>query len=179
MADEQNLLKTETNLLPEVAEGVEAVPTVDEAPEREQPETRTEIEEAVEEREPAVSQVPIEVSETPAPAITPSQMSVREKDQLMTDIEEMLSKDLTDVFLALPQEKRSAFKQAGEEAAFKIHAMMETGKVKVKRILELIRNWLRLVPGVNKYFLEQEAKIKTDELVDYYRGYSSAEEHTL
>jgi len=26
-------------------------------------------------------------------------------------------------------------------------------------------NWLKLIPGVNKFFLEQEAKIKTDEVL--------------
>jgi len=29
----------------------------------------------------------------------------------------------------------------------------------------LIKKWLLLIPGVNKYFLEQEAKIKADEIV--------------
>jgi hypothetical protein len=35
----------------------------------------------------------------------------------------------------------------------------------VKKILALIRDWLKLIPGVNRFFLEQEAKIKTDKIL--------------
>jgi hypothetical protein len=34
--------------------------------------------------------------------------------------------------------------------------------------LKLIREWLLIIPGVNKYFLEQEAKIKTDKIQQLY-----------
>jgi len=34
-------------------------------------------------------------------------------------------------------------------------------------IMELVLEWLRMIPKVNKYFLEQEAKIKTDRIVKY------------
>ena len=44
--------------------------------------------------------------------------------------------------------------------------MIETGKAVGRKILKLIRSWLKLIPGVNKFFLEQEAKIKTDKIVD-------------
>lgn len=87
------------------------------------------------------------------------------KDELQTEIEEVMSKDLTDVFLNLPENKREAFRIAGEEASNKIKVMIESGKIKVKKILEIIRDWLRIIPGVNKFFLEQEAKIKTDAIL--------------
>jgi hypothetical protein len=39
-------------------------------------------------------------------------------------------------------------------------------QVKMKRALQLVRDWLLCIPGINKFFLEQEAKIKVDRLVD-------------
>jgi len=87
------------------------------------------------------------------------------KDELQTEIEAVMSKDLTDVFLNLPENTKEDFRIAGEEASSKIKIMIETGKIKVKRILEIIRDWLRIIPGVNKFFLEQEAKIKTDAIL--------------
>ena len=42
---------------------------------------------------------------------------------------------------------------------------MKSTKVKVKKILKLILEWLRILPGINRFFLEQEAKIKTDRII--------------
>ncbi|MCH8049516.1 hypothetical protein IH979_02285 [Patescibacteria group bacterium] len=67
----------------------------------------------------------------------------------------------------LPEEKKPAFKARGEEIAATVKTMVDTGKVRVKKILDLIREWLSMIPGVNKFFLEQEAKIKTDKVMDY------------
>ena len=38
-------------------------------------------------------------------------------------------------------------------------------KVKVKEIVKLIIEWLKIIPGASRYFLEQEAKIKTDKIL--------------
>jgi hypothetical protein len=37
--------------------------------------------------------------------------------------------------------------------------------VSTKKIFVLIRAWLKIIPGVNRFFLEQEAKIKTDKIL--------------
>ena len=37
--------------------------------------------------------------------------------------------------------------------------------MKIKKIFELLLQWLKLLPGVNKFFLEQEAKIKVDQIM--------------
>ena len=57
------------------------------------------------------------------------------------------------------------FKIKGEETAGKIRELLKSTHIKVKKIFRLIYEWLRLLPGVNKFFLEQEAKIKTDNIV--------------
>ena len=43
--------------------------------------------------------------------------------------------------------------------------MLKAAKVQVDKVFDLIKNWLGLIPGVNKYFLRQESKIKTDKLL--------------
>ncbi len=79
-------------------------------------------------------------------------------------VEEILSKDMEKVFLSLDTVTQIKFKQKGEETARKISDLLKTGKAKLKNILSLIVEWLRIIPQVNKYFLEQEAKIKADEI---------------
>ncbi len=80
-------------------------------------------------------------------------------------IEEVLSGDMKEMYLRMDSAKQREFKAAGEETAREINGLLESAKVKVKKIIELIKNWLRIVPGINKFFLEQEAKIKADAIM--------------
>jgi hypothetical protein len=63
-----------------------------------------------------------------------------------------------------PQEQAN-FKKVGEETVVKINKLLLETKVKVNKIVALIRKWLKLIPGVNKFFLEQEVKIKADKIM--------------
>ena len=81
------------------------------------------------------------------------------------EIEKTLEVGLEDIYKNMSIEKRGEFKRAGEETADKINKLLEKTKVKAKKIINLIKKWLSLIPGVNKFFLEQEAKIKTDEIM--------------
>jgi len=87
------------------------------------------------------------------------------KDEVTQEIESILSEDLTDLFLKMSPEQQEEFRVKGEETASKIRVLLSSAKVGVKKILGLITEWLRLIPGVNKFFLEQEAKIKTDKIL--------------
>lgn len=87
------------------------------------------------------------------------------KSEALVKIEKILEEDLEEFYFSMPEDKRREFKEKGEEAAGKIEKMMEAGKTVARKILKLIRQWLKMIPGVNKFFLEQEAKIKTDKLV--------------
>ena len=49
--------------------------------------------------------------------------------------------------------------------------MVRAYKVKVRDVVHLIREWLLVIPGVNAFFLEQEAKIKTDRILQYEQLY--------
>lgn len=89
------------------------------------------------------------------------------KDEVMQRVEEILSAGLGDIYSALPEAKKPLFRAKGEEVAAAIRSMIAQGKVKVHDVLRAIRDWLRMIPGVNKFFLEQEAKIKTDSILAY------------
>ena len=80
-------------------------------------------------------------------------------------IESVLAKDMEDFYMEMNETKKQEFKKAGEETSTKINELASKGKATAKKILELIKKWLALIPGVNKFFLEQEAKIKTDEIM--------------
>lgn len=94
---------------------------------------------------------------------------VQSKPQQVTDIEDIMTEDLSDLYQAMTPEEQAKFKAKGEEVAEEINSLMGKAKLTAKKVLQLIRNWLKLLPGVNKYFLEQEAKIKTEELIHYAR----------
>ena len=100
---------------------------------------------------------------------TPSQVTVPPESPLAIkrekSIEAILEKDLEQMYSQMPAEKQAEFKRKGEETARKINALFEKTKVKVRQIIELIKNWLLTIPGINKFFIEQEAKIKADEII--------------
>lgn len=136
---------------------VEVVPEVEPAREAEPVEAPVE---AAPEEQPA----PQEAPPPPAPvAVAP--VAPAAKDPTTAQIEELLAEDLTDEFLNMSPEKQQEFKQKGEETAGKIREILEQAKVNARKIFDLIRDWLKLIPGVNKFFLEQEAKIKTDKIL--------------
>lgn len=89
------------------------------------------------------------------------------KDPFLAQIENILSENIGEIYLQLPEDKREAFKLKGEEIASKIQIMVKGAKIKVHQILNLVSDWLQMIPGVNVYFLRQEAKIKLDKIMDY------------
>ncbi|HAM87912.1 MAG: hypothetical protein US83_C0016G0021 [Candidatus Falkowbacteria bacterium GW2011_GWC2_38_22] len=93
------------------------------------------------------------------------------------EIEKVLEKGLDDIYLAMPVEKRAIFKSTGEKTISQINGLIEAGKVNMKKVIDLIRSWLSLIPGVNKFFLEQEAKIKADEILNLSKKNNFNEEN--
>ena len=141
---------------PEAPRPVEVVPETEPVKETETVETPVDA-------APEVVAAPQEAPPPPAPvAVAPA---VSAKDPVTAQIEEVLSEDLTDAFLKMTPETQAQFKQKGEETAGKIREMIEQAKTNARKIFDLIRDWLKLTPGVNKFFLEQEAKIKTDKIL--------------
>ena len=93
------------------------------------------------------------------------QATVPKKDPLMQQIEHVMEEDVTDTFLKMTPKEQQTFKQTGEETASKIRVLVEKTKINARKILDLLKRWLKLIPGVNQFFLEQEAKIKTDKIL--------------
>ncbi len=90
----------------------------------------------------------------------------KDKDPQLVEIESILADGLDQAYMSLTAEKRQEFRSAGEVLARTIQEMVQHGKVNMKKIRNLIIKWLRVIPGVNRYFLEQEAKIKADRLTE-------------
>ena len=88
------------------------------------------------------------------------------KSEEYIKVENILSEHLDELFLQMTPQQQMTFQQKGEETAGKIEKLLQETKIKVKEILDLIKEWLKLIPGINKFFLEQEAKIKTDRLIN-------------
>jgi hypothetical protein len=98
-------------------------------------------------------------------AVRPLKSVISEYEERERQIENFLAQDLEEIYLGLPLEKQAEFRKTGEETAKKIEKLLEKTKVSIGKIVNLIRKWLSLIPGVNKFFLEQEAKIKADEII--------------
>ena len=132
-------------VIPEV--GKEKVPEI-------KPEKKKEIEEEVAKRKIV-----------PPPKKAEPKVAALVKSKTVLEIENILSQDLDEIYGQMTPEIRKEFKQKGEETASRIEQLIKTVKVKVKEVLNLIKNWLKIIPGINKFFIEQEAKIKTDRIM--------------
>lgn len=126
-------------------------------------------------RETRPEQAPPEAREdetaqrTYAPAAAqpvPAQPSAKTPE--LVKIEAILSENLDELYMQMTPEQQLVFRQKGEETANKIALLMREVKVRVREVLSAIRDWLRLLPGINKFFLEQEVKIKTDRLLAFH-----------
>lgn len=99
------------------------------------------------------------------PATTPAPTPVPPEVERGAEIERILEQDLSDVYFNLPEDKREEFRVRGEQTAQEINSLMSSAKATAHRIVKLIKSWLLLIPGVNKFFLEQEAKLKADKII--------------
>lgn len=89
------------------------------------------------------------------------------KDPRLIQIEEILSDGLGDIFYTLPDTARQEFRHNGEEAAKKILIILSGTKEKIGKVFQIIFNWLKTLPGVNRLFVEQQAKIKLDKILEW------------
>lgn len=94
--------------------------------------------------------------------------TVRFKSETQKKIEDILSEDLAEAYLSMTPQQRIAFKEKGEEISNNVARMVERGRLKVKKVIQWIRDWLRMIPSVDKFFFEQETKIKVDKIVAYH-----------
>lgn len=89
---------------------------------------------------------------------------VQVRDDLTVKVEHIMQAGLEEAYRELPIVKQQEFKIKGEQTAQAVRQLLRATHVKVKKIFKLILEWLRLLPGINKFYLEQEAKIKADRI---------------
>lgn len=92
----------------------------------------------------------------------------RDIDPLTKAVEDILSEDLGPMYEGMNDEQRAQFKAEGERTASAIRKLIDHVHVKARSILDLVKRWLRLIPSVNRFFLEQEAKIKSDQIMQLH-----------
>lgn len=80
-------------------------------------------------------------------------------------IESILEEDLSGIYFNLSLQQQQEFKHKGEEITARIIKLLSKPKVKIQKIISLIRDWLKIIPGLNVFFLEQMAKIKADKII--------------
>lgn len=85
----------------------------------------------------------------------------------LIEIESILQEGLEEEYKKMDSRLQMEFKTTGEFVALKIMKMLKS--IKIIKVLRLIRNWLLLIPQVNKWWLEQECKIKTDKIMQMKR----------
>lgn len=88
------------------------------------------------------------------------------QDQKTFEIKSVLGKGLGGVYSKMDSQHQAEFLNAEEKAAVKIKEVLAKEPVKSRKIFNIIFDWLKNIPVVNKFFLKQEAKIKTDQIVE-------------
>lgn len=118
-------------------------------------------------------QQPAPEQDAPTPAHAPAKKSKQKPqdsidEEEVKEVEKILEDDLADVYVTLDPKQQQEFKEQGEETAREIVSLMHHMKIKAQKVLKLILRWLKIIPGVSKFFIEQEAKIKADKILELH-----------
>lgn len=108
---------------------------------------------------------PIERDSPGARSAASSVAPASTKDPVTVRVESVMEEGLKDAYLSMTPALQQRFKVHGENVARQLTGMLKTLKVLPGKVLDLIRGWLKMIPGVNAFFLIQEAKIKTDKIL--------------
>src|SRR3989304_5206284 len=88
-----------------------------------------------------------------------------QKSPLLLEIESIMEENLREIYQNMPDELKLRFNSEGEKTAGEINNLMQSLKATTKKLIEALKKWLLIIPGINKFFLEQEAKIKADKIM--------------
>lgn len=102
---------------------------------------------------------------TPAPAPPDQQPEPAAKSEMRREIESILTQDLDELYVNLDEKQRQDFRSKGEETASQLERLIETAKITAKKVIHLLKEWLKLLPHLNAFFYEQVVKIKTDRIM--------------
>lgn len=155
MPEGQNIEQIPIN--PEVSKTPENINSPEKSPEQ------LKNPEPVQAKEMARSQI-----QAKSASATQPQSQQNDTEIILHKVEEILSQGMEQIYLSMDAAAQATFKAKGEETSQKIASLMSKTKVQLKQVIGLIVEWLRVVPTINKYFIEQEAKIKADAIMDIY-----------
>ncbi|PJE75987.1 hypothetical protein COV04_01945 [Candidatus Uhrbacteria bacterium CG10_big_fil_rev_8_21_14_0_10_48_11] len=113
----------------------------------------------------ASERLPIPATTVQLGTVETAENSAAVKSQSLQEIEEVLTENLSEVYAGLSPKDRFIVKTKGEETAFKIRMLLRQASVKFYSIFQLVISWLKAIPGLNRPFIEQEAKLKADQLL--------------
>jgi citrate lyase gamma subunit len=151
----------------EIKPSLESLESMEEILPVEVPEENFEIEKSVEqtiEKQLKESKEPVKPQASNVSAIPISPLPPI-KDELTKNVEKILEEDLSDTYFKMTPDVKKQFKEQGEKTALRIRELLDMTKYIAYEVVKLITDWLKIIPGVNKYFIEQEAKIKTDKIL--------------
>ncbi len=126
------------------------------------------VEQGAEQLQPSLERQPVvqPVDLVQPPNLTPAPVAIHPPaDQLIKSIEGAMADGLDDAYQAMEPVTQQKFKRVGEETAGAIEKLLEQSKIQIKKIVTLLLRWLRIIPRVNPYYIEQQAKIKADAIV--------------
>lgn len=129
--------------------------------------TEQKLEKAIPEQKVEAAPITSAAVKTDSGAAASATTSVKSED--IVKIETILAEGLENLYKELPDNRKQEFKLKGEETAKEVGGLLGAAKVKIHKIVKLIVAWLKMIPGVNKFFLEQESKIKADRLLEFKR----------
>ena len=104
-------------------------------------------------------------------AITP------EEEEEIEEVEHILEEDLGDIYKEMDPKTKSDFERQGEITAKTIVSLLHKVRIRTRLIMKVISRWLNIIPGVNRNFVEQESKIKTDQIVDMHEHEHGDKKH--
>ena len=107
-------------------------------------------------RQPTAAQPPTPTAPPPPPG---------QKSATYHQVETILEEGLEESWRTMNPQEQQMFKLEGEVTTSLISDLIATAKATAEAVLDLIKNWLKLIPRVNTFFLEQQGKIKTDKII--------------
>jgi hypothetical protein len=99
------------------------------------------------------------------PDVAPTVTNAPVSPSVHQAIENILSEGLQLEYEQLDPATQEKFRTVGESTATQIESLLGATKIQIQKIIGLIMDWLKILPGVNTFFIQQEAKIKADKLL--------------
>lgn len=99
-------------------------------------------------------------------------------NEIHEKIEGILEEDLGDLYKELDYQTQQKFEEEGQKTVEEIETLLQKAKNHILKILKLLRRWIQIIPGINIFFVEQEARQKTKEILKLEEEYSNKKDQS-